>query len=218
MTPHRQSAAERLEQRKNRRRQEILDAAAELFSRQGYDATTADAIAAAVHLTKSALYTYVGSKEEIAVRLLASVIEQLLREADAIGARGGDPALRLHRLIARHISVLGHHPASSLLFWHSEHIVSAEVYPDLYRLRDRYERVVRDWIAEGIQCGDFGVSDPKVAGFMVLGSMNWVIRWFSPQGQQTIEALGEEFARMLVGGLRCPEQPENRGRADVGGQ
>ncbi len=205
MTAARLTSEERLERRKARRLNEILDGAATLFSQFGYESTTADAIASAVHLTKSALYTYVGSKEEIAVRLLERVILQLLHEAEAIASQELTPSARIAELIVRHIVVVGNHRASSLLFWHSEHILSAETYPDLYASRDRYEQYLRDWIQAGIDSGVFRVRDAKLAGFMVLGSMNWVIRWFSRSGPLRIENIGADYAAMLLGALQAPD-------------
>lgn len=204
MIVERLTAAQRLERRKAQRLEEILDVAARLFAQLGYEQTTADAIAAEVHLTKSALYTYVASKEEIAVRLLQMVIEQLLNEAEVIAGSPGTASERLRQLIVRHVVVLGHHPASSLLFLHSEHILSPETYPNLYESRDRYEGFVRRWIQEGMDTGEFAVHDAKIAGFLILGSLNWVIRWFSPKGPLSSEVIGEHYASMLIGGLTRP--------------
>jgi AcrR family transcriptional regulator len=191
----------RLEQRKAKRRQEILMVAAQLFRTRGYEGTTADAIAEAVHLTKSALYTYVGSKEEMAVLLLEDVIHTLLGEAEAIDLMPISPVEKIHRLIVRHVEVVGHHPASSLLFLHSEHMLSPEQYPRLYTWRDRYEGYLRQWIQQAQDARSIAVTSEKIAGWVILGSINWVIRWFSPTGPLSAEAIGEEFARILTRGL-----------------
>ena len=196
--------AERLEQRKAKRRQEILDVAARLFATQGYDGTTAEAIAAAVHLTKSALYTYVGSKEEIAVLLLESVVNQLIEVSEQIEAEGGSPRHKLWTLIVRHVEVLGNHPASSLLFLHSEHILAPDRYPNLYARRDYYETRIRQWIQDGVDREQFAVENVKLAGFMLLGSINWVIRWYSPRGLLPSQSIGQAYASMLLGGLAHP--------------
>ncbi|PSR23928.1 MAG: hypothetical protein C7B45_01185 [Sulfobacillus acidophilus] len=203
----------RLAQRKAKRRQEILQAAAQLFSQRGYDATTADAIAEVVHLTKSALYTYVGSKEEIAVLLLEQVVEQLLHNAREIESEPVSPVDKLYRLIVRHVEVIGHHPASSLLFLHSEHILSAAQYPRLYALRDQYEALIRQWIAEGKAAGIFDVRDVRIAGWLMLGSLNWVIRWFSPQGTLSTESIGHEYARILLRGLSSEKKEQQQEEA-----
>lgn len=86
-------------------RQRILDAAAEVFSKQGF-AVTVEEIAEAAHTSRVTVYRHFSSRDELLVRLL-------LRDAAEIGGRleailGGDddPAERLTRAIVtvvRHV-------------------------------------------------------------------------------------------------------------------
>ncbi|MHB8235781.1 MAG: TetR/AcrR family transcriptional regulator, partial [Solirubrobacteraceae bacterium] len=57
-------------------RQALLDAARELFGRQGYAATSLDQVVAAAKVTKGALYHHYAGKQE----LFAAVYEQVKRE------------------------------------------------------------------------------------------------------------------------------------------
>lgn len=75
---HRQTAADRSERARARPR-EILDAARELFSRKGFEATRMDEVAAAAGVTKPAVYRYFPGKERL--------IEALLEEDLAIPFR-----------------------------------------------------------------------------------------------------------------------------------
>ena len=47
------------------REQQMLDAAVEMFSRNGYHETSMDVIAAEAEISKPMLYLYYGSKEEL---------------------------------------------------------------------------------------------------------------------------------------------------------
>jgi len=69
--------------------------------------------------------------------------------------------------------------------------------------RDTYERAVREIIADGMVRGEFRTVDPKISAFAILGSINWIARWFDPDGALRSEELGEQFAAHLVGGLTC---------------
>ena len=65
------------EKRTSHGRDGILQAALQLFSRRGYDATSIDDIRrAAGFKSKASLYTHFKSKEEIATALLQEIIEQ----------------------------------------------------------------------------------------------------------------------------------------------
>jgi hypothetical protein len=69
--------------------------------------------------------------------------------------------------------------------------------------RDRYERAVRKMIARGIEDGEFRPVDVKIAVFAILGSINWIARWYDPDGTLKADELGRQFATHLVGGLTC---------------
>lgn len=68
------------------RRTAILDAALELFTRQGYDATSIDQIRIASGFkSKASLYTHFNSKEEISTALTTTILaktERIIKEAD----------------------------------------------------------------------------------------------------------------------------------------
>lgn len=68
---HRESAAARRERARARPR-EILDAARDLFSRKGFEATRMDEVAAAAGVTKPAVYRYFPGKD----RLIEALMEE----------------------------------------------------------------------------------------------------------------------------------------------
>lgn len=43
--------------------------------------------------------------------------------------------------------------------------------------------------------------DPKLASLSILGSVNWVYRWFRPRGEFTPTQFGEHFAEMTLHSL-----------------
>jgi AcrR family transcriptional regulator len=69
---------ERRAREKARRREEILDAARELFWQRGYEATTMPAVAEAAELAPGTLYLYFPGKEALYVALLEEGYEKLL--------------------------------------------------------------------------------------------------------------------------------------------
>ncbi|MGP4033871.1 TetR/AcrR family transcriptional regulator [Pseudarthrobacter sp. 1C304] len=80
-------------------REEILDAAAELFTTQGYATTSTRSIADAVGIRQSSLYHHFGTKDDILEVLLAGTVAGGLAFARAVCAGSGDgssPAARLH--------------------------------------------------------------------------------------------------------------------------
>lgn len=69
-------------------RRQILAAALDVFSRQGYAGTTLDDITAAANLSKGAIYWYFESKADLFATLLgerASIFSELLEDAAHVG-------------------------------------------------------------------------------------------------------------------------------------
>ena len=59
---------------KQKTKQRILDAALELFSTQGFEATSIAQIADAVGVRKASLYSHFDSKQDILDRLIESIM------------------------------------------------------------------------------------------------------------------------------------------------
>jgi hypothetical protein len=67
--------------------------------------------------------------------------------------------------------------------------------------RDKYEEGVRNLILSGLRSGEFASCDPALAVRAILGSLNWSIQWFSPDGPLTAAEIAERFADYLIRGL-----------------
>lgn len=81
-------------------REEILDAAAELFTTQGFATTSTHQIADGVGIRQASLYYHFPSKTEIFLTLLKSTVTPSMTLAEELGASDVSPALRLWSLVA----------------------------------------------------------------------------------------------------------------------
>lgn len=99
----------RLTQR-NRRAQtpraEILDAAAELFTTQGYASTSTRAVADAVGIRQASLYHHFGSKDDILDALLAGTVAAPLELARRLTAEPEEAAVKLYALACSDVAQL----------------------------------------------------------------------------------------------------------------
>lgn len=99
----------RLEQARrpgNTAREEILDAAAELFTTIGYAGTSTRRIADAVGMRQASLYHHFATKDDILDALLAGTVEEPRRLAGELLAQPGSAAPRLHALVVGDCSQL----------------------------------------------------------------------------------------------------------------
>jgi AcrR family transcriptional regulator len=87
-------------------REEILDAAAELFTKIGYAGTSTRRIAGAVGMRQASLYHHFATKNDILDALLAGTVDEALALAADLIAQPGPAAERLHALVVGDVSQL----------------------------------------------------------------------------------------------------------------
>jgi AcrR family transcriptional regulator len=87
-------------------REEILDAAAELFTKIGYAGTSTRRIADAVGMRQASLYHHFATKDDILDALLAGTVDEALALAAELIAQPGPAAERLYALVVGDVSQL----------------------------------------------------------------------------------------------------------------
>jgi len=97
-------------------RQDLLDAAAELFVERGYAATSTRAVAERAGLRQASLYHYFAGKEDILAVLLEGTVLPSLRMAGALREQEGSAAAKLWALCRFDLELLcaGEHNLGAL--------------------------------------------------------------------------------------------------------
>ncbi len=182
-------------------REEILDAAAQVFRKKGFHAASMADIAQAVQLKKASLYHHVTSKQEILLALLDRAIGLLIEHIEPIVMRPDPADEKLRTMIRTYLQLLAENAdlAAVLLFEHRslEPNQHARHIPN----RDRFETLWRSVIVEGQAVGLFAPHDPAIATRALLGIMNWTITWFRPQGRFTIGEIADHYIALFYNGL-----------------
>lgn len=79
--------ATRREEEKERRRQEILDAALKLYAEHGWDAVTMDQVARQARLSRALVYVYFKDKDELLYAIAELAMTDMIRRFRAASAR-----------------------------------------------------------------------------------------------------------------------------------
>src|SRR3712207_2353865 len=88
------------DERRERTRGDLIDAADRLFVRQGFHATSVDTVAAEAGYTKGAVYSNFASKEDLFLAVYERRVEGALGEVEAAFAEEEDAERALQRLTA----------------------------------------------------------------------------------------------------------------------
>ena len=182
-------------------RDQILVAAAQIFSQKGFHATSMQDIAQAVNLQKASLYHHVTSKQDILLEVLDQAIDMLIERMQAVMALPLAPDDMLRQAVCVYLTTLLEHRdlAAVLLLEHRN------LEPDLHARhiprRDRFEQLWRDLIQQGLDSGVFCCSDPAMATRALLGGMHWTITWYRPGGAFTPEEIAVQYSNLFLDGL-----------------
>ncbi|WP_179957475.1 TetR/AcrR family transcriptional regulator [Exilibacterium tricleocarpae] len=199
------------EQQHQQKRQAILSEAAKLFNRQGTRATTLAEIAARLQLTKTSLYYYVKTKEElIYLCYLNSCNEQdkLYRLAAAAGISGRQRIEQLTRAYfcsCQNIALKRQAEAAVL--------TEIKTLKDKHRkdISRRYRalyRGVRGFIEQGVADGSLVSRDPAATALAFFFNLQWTFTWLQMLKAEEIPAAGESFLDICLHGFATePREP-----------
>lgn len=114
------SSLERRARERTETRQLILDAAREMFVKDGYEATTMRAIAERIEYTPTAIYHHFRNKQELFIELSRADFLSLAAAFQRIG-KIEDPIERLRRLATAYIEFALEHPMQYQLLFMTRH-------------------------------------------------------------------------------------------------
>ena len=180
---------------------EILEAAAQIFSQKGYHGTSMQDIALAVDLQKASLYHHVPSKQEILFELLSQGLEILTdRVIEAI--QEPVPAdEKLRKAMCAYLSTLTEYQDLAAVLILEHRSLEPEYQKRHIPQRDRFEEIWRDLILEGKQAGIFSCEHPSLSARAVLGVLNWTVTWFKSEGPMSAEHIADQFSQLFLIGL-----------------
>jgi AcrR family transcriptional regulator len=191
------------------RASEVYRTAAEIILQKGYDATSVSDIAAALGITKAGLYHYIHGKTQLLFDIMQYGLDQLDREVAQPAKKIRDAETRLRFMIAMHARIVTRgHGAVTILVDEARALTPAQNRKITRRKRD-YVDFLRTTLREMSDEGKLRGVDVTVAAFSLLGMINWLSRWYQPDGALDEEQIAEQLVDIALNGLI---RPAARGR------
>ncbi len=192
-------ATNALESRFESQKDRMLKAAAQCFNQKGYSGTSLRDVANLLGLTDAALYYYVRNKEEL-VYLCYLRAADLGRDAlKGAAAAGGSGLDKVARYLRRHVEIMVGEDGPIAIM--SEIPSLKPVHRDeVLELSRMHSSAFEALIEEGIADGSIAPCDVRMTGNAIMGSINWIPKWFHGDGRQA-DQIVSEFPRILSAGL-----------------
>ncbi len=152
-------------EKKAQSRRRILEAAREIFFRDGFMDANLDDMAQSAGVAKGTLYRYFDSKAELYVAVLAhngKIFEQKLRESSS---DEGSAAERIRRIGRFYFGHWIHNREYFQIFWAIENQgvigeLPAGVIEEVTKLWEQCVQVVAEIVDAGVEAGEFRPCDP----------------------------------------------------------
>ncbi len=184
-----------------KRKQQILETAAQVFARLGYSASI-DQIAEEMGVTKGHIYYYFSSKQEILFQIFKQAMEFFLAETTAVNTQSLPADQRLKAIFKKHIIAICDNRAIMTVFMDLRRDLLPDHWREIAASRKEYEVLLQDLIQEGIDGGYFIPENKKILSYTLLGAINWVYVWFQEKGEFEKDKIAEIMSDYLLQGLK----------------
>jgi AcrR family transcriptional regulator len=183
----------------DKRREAILAAAARLYARRGFAGASVADLAKACSTSKSLIYHYFPSKDDILYAAMAAHLDALVAAAGE-ATRDGTPEQKLRTLTHSFMHLyVGAEDSHKVLLNELDNLPPArraEVVAKQRRIIGAVEALVRE-----IRPGPAELTLPLTMLF--FGMINWTHTWFRPGGAVSADDLAELAVNMVLGGAQA---------------
>jgi AcrR family transcriptional regulator len=181
----------------DKRREAIVASAAHLYARHGFPGASINDLAKACGSSKSLVYHYFPSKDDILYEVMAAHLDALVHAADdAMSA--GDARARLQALtlsfMRLYVGAQDHH---KVLLNELENLPM----PRRAQVVAKQRRIIAIVVALGREVRPALEQVALPVTMLFFGMINWTHTWFRPAGALSAERLADMAVDLMLGGL-----------------
>ncbi|MFD8385630.1 TetR/AcrR family transcriptional regulator [Streptomyces sp. NPDC059679] len=183
--------------RSEKHRRDLLDSAAKVFSRRGFQAGTTKEIAELAGLRQSSLYWYFRSKKDLMSEIAHQVSTDFSEALDVALAGDCAPERQLKHIIDAFVGSLVVNQMTFGVYWQEYSSIPPESARKARALELAYIRRVERVVAAAQRGGALPARhDKRILAMGILGMMSWMHRWYLPD-RHTPQQVAAAFCDLL---------------------
>ncbi len=180
------------------KREQILEVAERFFYHRGYQATTVDAIAEELGVTKPFIYYHFENKRDILLHLLERTMSRSLSVFDGVDVEKGPPVEILKELVQRFVLAVIETRVSTAMFWRDEKDLPINDKENIRKMKRDIDGGLARIIERGIESGCFQVNDPKMVSICIAGMISWIYTWYQSDGRCTPDEIAARMSEYIL--------------------
>lgn len=192
-------------ERVEKRRHQIVAAATELFSNQGFYKTTIKDIAQRAGISTGLVYLYVREKEDVLLLVLLQVVDAYAQEIPRAMEGVADPLDRLVRAVIAYCRVVDRHRAATVLAYRSTKSLSPDRRELIQQRETETNEIIADAIALCMKKGLIRKLNIDVLTYqIVLVAHGWALKGWYFKSRLSLEDYIADSLDILLTGVLTP--------------
>jgi AcrR family transcriptional regulator len=192
----------REQERSKARRQRVLDAALDIFTRDGYGDTLVDEIARRSETSKGGVYFHFPSKEALFIALLDEMGKLLIGRIERAIAAETDPIARGTAALHAVLHTFGGHRALARLLLVEALGAGHQFNVKMAELHQQFADLIRRQLADAVEQGLVPPLDLDIVSVAWFGAVNQVVtRWVLTGQPERLEDAYPALRRLLLNGV-----------------
>jgi len=180
------------------KRQKIISAASEMFSRYGYANTRLDTVADQLGVTKQFIYSEFDSKAQLLAEICMRAVTSTLTATDGVCESNLPPVEKLAEFTRQFVMAICSHQSDVTVYAHERNNVDAVDGERLDFVRHALDKRVMKILEEGLEKGAFHIKNPRITALAIQGMVSWMYVWYRPEGKLSLEELANDVAIQVL--------------------
>lgn len=165
------------------KRRRIVEEASHLFFAHGYEATTLDAVAEQLHVTKPFIYSYYRNKGELLSEICHMGIQLSLTALEEALAIDGSATEKLKMVVERVARIIIENQKYISVYQREEKSLDPEDARRIRELRHRFDQKLSELLETGRKRGEFEFEDSSRTAIWISGLLSWIANWYHDGGR-----------------------------------
>lgn len=179
---------------------QICETTARIIGEKGYEKTSMREIARQLQVTAPSLYYHVKNKQHLLFLVMNYGAELIQRQVIDPLAQLSDPEEKLKLLIKNHVKLMVGQSREVFALIYEQDTLLGRYRLKIQASKRQYVDLIKGLLSELKESGRARDVDVTAATFALLGMINWIYKWFKPEGRLSGEELAEQLTDLFLYG------------------
>jgi len=191
--------------RREVRREEIVQAAIDVFYNYGFHKASLRNISDKLGLTKAAIFYHFPNKEELLFTIVDQATRELLFVLKSSLTNDKDPLENLRNLIINQIHYMKDNMKQVKIMVEDKRFLSGQLLGIIKEQERTMFYLFKSHIEKLQDMGKLKKFDVNTVTFGIFGMINWLEKWYKPNKKLSLRHIADQIVDILLNGLLSQE-------------